>query len=162
MRPIAAARLGRLADNGGSTFTHLLKPASPAIGAAVAATAGSDQRGIGRPDPDSGAYERRLCRGTLVNRVGTSGDDTVVGTSKADGIMGLGGDDILNGQDGPDALCGAKGADTLRGRMGDDVLFGAAGQDLLRGAKGDDTLNGGKGTDDCVGGGGSNVLISCP
>jgi CSLREA domain-containing protein len=55
-------RLGFLADNGGPTRTHALKPASPAIGR-VPCAPGIDQRGVPRPqgaDCDSGAFERRV------------------------------------------------------------------------------------------------------
>jgi hypothetical protein len=53
--------LGGFANNGGQTSTHALVAGSPAIGAAnPAACAGTDQRGVGRPQEgtcDSGAFE---------------------------------------------------------------------------------------------------------
>jgi hypothetical protein len=64
-------RLGPLANNGGPTRTHALRPGSPAIDAGNPATPGSggnacaaaDQRGVARPQGsrcDIGAYERRI------------------------------------------------------------------------------------------------------
>ncbi len=61
-----AARLGPLADNGGPTWTHLLRPGNPAFNAGDAATCaaspvnGIDQRGVTRPQGaqcDIGAVE---------------------------------------------------------------------------------------------------------
>jgi CSLREA domain-containing protein len=59
---IGDPRLRPLADNGGPTRTHALKPGSPAIDAG-AACASTDQRGVSRPQGsacDIGAYERRV------------------------------------------------------------------------------------------------------
>jgi predicted outer membrane repeat protein len=57
--PAAAALLGPLAMNGGSTATHALLPGSPAIDHGAGCTVG-DQRGVPRPQGaacDAGAYE---------------------------------------------------------------------------------------------------------
>ena len=52
--------LGPLADNGGPTKTHSLKPDSPAINRASGLDLKSDQRGVRRgKHPDSGAFEAR-------------------------------------------------------------------------------------------------------
>ena len=68
-----SAQLIALANNGGTTNTHALLPASPAInnGSACAAT---DQRGVARPQPaggqcDVGAYEYRAPTLTAITNV---------------------------------------------------------------------------------------------
>ena len=63
---------GPLADNGGTTFTHALLEGSPALNGAGPTAAPTDQRGVPRTS-DIGAYERELCGGVVVNRVGTDG-----------------------------------------------------------------------------------------
>lgn len=40
---------------------------------------------------DIGAYERSSCLGVLINRVGTTGNDTITGGSGNDGILALAG-----------------------------------------------------------------------
>jgi CSLREA domain-containing protein len=67
------AMLGPLGSNGGTSQTHSLLTGSPAIDRGVAACAPTDQRGFARPFPaggacDSGAYERWVCDGTVVNQ----------------------------------------------------------------------------------------------
>ena len=60
-RPSTDPRLGRLAANGGPTWTQALLPGSPAIDGA-AGCPNHDQRGVRRPQGkrcDIGAYERR-------------------------------------------------------------------------------------------------------
>jgi CSLREA domain-containing protein len=143
--------LGPLADNGGSTFTHALLTGSPAINGAGAGAAATDQRGVPRSS-DIGAYELATCGGKVVNRVGTSGKDTVGGTAASDGFLGLDGKDTLKGLGGKDGLCGGKGKDKLKG---------GAGKDKLIGGPGPDTLIGGKGKDRCKGGGGKDKLKNC-
>ena len=135
-------RLGPLADNGGSTFTHAVLPRSPAIDAAGGGAAGSDQRGVPRKVPDIGAYEFATCGGKVVNRVGTSGKDKLNGTAKADGILGLAGRDLLKGGAGKDGLCGGGGKDKLRGQGGRDTLIGGKGKDLCKGGPGEDRERG--------------------
>lgn len=139
--------LGPLADNGGTTFTRALLTGSPAIGAASAAAAATDQRGVPRSAPDMGAYELATCGGVTVNRVGTEGSDKLTGTSGADGILALGGKDLLKGLAGKDGLCGGNGKDTLKGGGGKDRLRGQGGRDLLVGGKGKDSCKGGAGKD---------------
>jgi CSLREA domain-containing protein len=131
--------LGPLANNGGSTLTHALLAGSPAINAGGKGVTPADQRGVPRRTPDIGAYEFARCGGRVVNRVGTSGMDTLVGTKRADGILGLGGMDILRGRAGKDGLCGGKGKDTLLGGKGKDTLLGGKGKDKLKGGPGKDS-----------------------
>lgn len=144
---IGQLTLGPLAENGGPTPTHALPAGSPALGAAVAPATALDQRGAPRKAPDSGAYERVLCGGVLVNLVGTSGPDRLRGTAAADGILGLAGKDVLNGGKGKDGLCGGVGKDTLRGGPGKDKLRGEGGKDRLIGGGAADRCNGGPGRD---------------
>jgi len=143
----ADPKLGPLANNGGPTFTLALGSGSPAINAGVTVVGvNADERGVPRPagpKPDIGAYERASCGGTLVDRVGTAGNDSLTGTSGADGMLGLGGNDTLKGGGGPDALCGGKGNDQLFGGPGNDNLFG------------------GLGIDTCSQGSGSGIRNSC-
>jgi len=149
-----APKLGTLASNGGSTDTIALLKGSPALNRASGCPS-ADQRGATRSlggKCDSGAYERILCRGVLVNRVGTSAKNTLKGTSKADGLLGLGGNDTLKGLGGNDGLCGGKG---------NDRLFGGKGKDRLSGQAGRDTLNGGPKNDGCVGGPGRDRTRKC-
>ncbi len=131
-------RLGPLANNGGSTFTHALLPGSPAIDAADAEAASTDQRGVPRGSPDIGAYEFARCGERVVNRVGTAGADTLIGTKGADGILGLGGNDVLKGRAGNDGLCGGAGRDRLLGQGGEDTLIGGKGKDRCKGGPGRD------------------------
>jgi CSLREA domain-containing protein len=161
------ALLGPLADNGGSTFTHALLTGSPAINGAGAGAAPTDQRGVPRSS-DIGAYELVSCGAVVVNRVGSSGNDTVTGTAAADGFLLLAGNDSASGLGGADALCGGDnrdkltggpGKDLLRGEGGKDKLKGGPGKDLLRGEGGKDKLKGGGGKDKLVGGPGPDILI---
>lgn len=137
-------KLAGLRFNGGlirGLSTHALLQGSPAI------NGGDPGLGCETPDQrsaprcmggraDIGAYERIACRGILVNRVGTRGDDLPVGplapTSKRDGIIGLEGDDRLKGADGNDALCGGPGDDHLDGGAGTDACAGGPGIDQAR------------------------------
>jgi CSLREA domain-containing protein len=131
--------LGPLADNGGPTFTHALLKGSPAIDGAGPGAAAVDQRGVPRSS-DIGAYEFATCGKVVVNRVGTSGKDTLSGTSGADGILALDGKDTLKGLAGKDGLCGGNGKDKLIGGKGADKLIGGTGKDSCKGGKGKDTL----------------------
>lgn len=145
----ANPKLGPLADNGGRSRTHALLAGSSAIdsGSAVFKPP-NDQRYLLRSGlPDMGAYERVLCGKVAVNRIGTSGSETLVGTAGADGILGFDGKDKLKGLAGKDALCGGRGKDTLIGGSGNDSLYGEAGPDKLVGGKGRDRLRGGAGRD---------------
>jgi CSLREA domain-containing protein len=130
-------RLGKLANNGGSTLTHALLAGSPAIDGGGGA-APTDQRGVPRRAPDIGAYEFARCGGIVVNRVGTSGEDSLAGTRGSDGILGLGGKDKLSGRAGKDGLCGGSGRDRLKGGGGKDTLTGGRGRDVCKGGPGKD------------------------
>ena len=150
-----AVALGPLAFNGGPTETHSLPGGSPAVNHGPTSGSGTDQRGVPRPvGPafDTGAYERVLCSGLLVNVVGTNAKDTLKGTARADGILAQGGNDTVRSGAGNDKACGGNG---------NDKLFGEAGNDNLLGESGNDLLDGGTGNDACVGGPGSDELKSC-
>ncbi|MGZ8665559.1 MAG: choice-of-anchor Q domain-containing protein [Solirubrobacterales bacterium] len=171
-------KLGPLDSNGGPTGTQALLPGSPAInngnpaalGSGGAACPAVDERGAKRKNCDIGAYERRKCSGVLINRVGTSGADTLGGTPGRDGFVSFGGHDVINSGRAADAVCAGAGRDTVRagagrdrvgGGPGPDRLFGNAGRDLLLGGAGGDFINGGTGSDSCRGGAGRDSLRSC-
>ena len=136
-RTNVTARLGPLANNGGSTLTRALLPRSPAIDSGSGA-APTDQRGVPRHASDIGAYEFATCGGRVVNLVGTSGNESLAGTRRSDGILGLGGTDILKGGAGRDGLCGGPGKDRLMGQGGEDTLIGGKGKDRCKGGPGRD------------------------
>jgi CSLREA domain-containing protein len=147
--------LGPLALNGGPTETHSLPSGSIAVNHGPTTGAGTDQRGVPRPVGaafDTGAYERVLCSGLLVNVVGTNAKDTLTGTARADGVLAQGGNDTVRSGAGNDKACGGSGNDKLFGEGGNDTLLGQAGNDLL---------DGGPGSDACVGGPGTDELKSC-
>jgi CSLREA domain-containing protein len=152
---IGPVELGPLAFNGGPTETHSLPAGSAAVNHGPAEGPETDQRGVPRPvgpAPDTGAYERVLCSGLLVNVVGTEGNDSLRGSALADGILAQGGNDTVRSGAGNDKACGGEGKDKLFGDSGNDKLLGEAGNDLLDGGSGNDT---------CVGGPGTNELKSC-
>lgn len=146
------AGLELLADYGGPTMTHALQPSSPAIDGG--GTCGpADQRGAPRSGPcDIGAYELVLCGNVAVNRIGTSGDDTLTGTDDADGILGLGGNDSISTGAANDSVCAGGGKDTIDLGPGNDSALGEAGADRLRGLGGKDLLRGGTENDRLSGG----------
>jgi CSLREA domain-containing protein len=144
--------LGPLSDNGGPTQTHALLTASPAINAGGPTCTATDQRGLPRNDCDIGAYELVFCKGAVVNRIGTDGNDTLVGTSGPDGFLAFGGNDKVKGLGGKDTACLGPGKDTGAGGGGKDRLFGEGGKDRLKGQGGNDRMVGGPGKDRCVGG----------
>ena len=84
---------------------------------------------------DSGAYERVTCGGVLVNRVGTSGKDTLTGTGIADGMLGLGGNDTLRVSAPTTASAAARATKKLFGGKGKDRLLGQAGKDMSTAAQ---------------------------
>ena len=127
-----------LGDNGGPTATHALIKASPAINAGANCPA-VDQRGVTRKKCDIGAWELVLCRGAVVNRIGTAGADLLTGTAGRDGILGLAGQDTLRGLSGNDGLCGGTGPDTLEGGPGNDTMDGGPGRDTCLGQSGRNT-----------------------
>jgi CSLREA domain-containing protein len=158
-----------LADNGGPVPTHALQPGSVAINAGDPAAPGSggtacastDARGLPRSDCDIGAYELVFCKGAVVNRIGTDGNDTLVGTSGPDGFLAFGGKDTVKGLGGKDTACLGAGNDTAAGGGGKDRLFGEQGKDRLKGQGGNDRLVGGPGKDTCVGGPGKKDRANC-
>jgi RTX calcium-binding nonapeptide repeat (4 copies) len=138
---------GKLADNGGSTETVALPPASLAHAIGFACTP-TDQRGVPRPARcDAGAYQRVTCGLRPVNLVGTAGPDTLLGSSRSDVILAMAGDDRLIGHGGADTICGGGGRDTLFGGPGRDRLFGDSGRDTIHGGPGYDACSGGRGRD---------------
>ncbi len=153
-------KLRPLADNGGPTPTHALRPGSPALGAGGACPL-TDQRGVLRSLGglcDIGAYELVRCRGEAADHVGTNGPDALTGTKGRDVFVLLGGADRARGLGGDDVFCGGAGHDTELGGRGDDREYGDTGRDDLRGGPGDDLLSGGGGRDRLRGGGGEDRL----
>jgi len=162
--------LGPLTNNGGFSPTHALAAGSPAVdagnplppGSGGAACEATDQRGAGRAGAcDIGAYELVFCKGAVVNRIGTDGNDTLVGTSGPDGFLAFGGKDTVKGLGGKDTACLGAGNDTAAGGGGKDRLFGEQGKDRLKGQGGNDRLVGGPGKDTCVGGPGKKDRANC-
>jgi CSLREA domain-containing protein len=152
---------GPLADNGGPVPTRALLPGSPAIdagdpgapGSGGTACAATDARGASRTGTcDIGAYELVVCKGAVVNRLGTEGNDTLVGTTGPDGFLAFGGNDLVRGLGGKDTACLGPGKDVGAGGGGKDRLFGEGGKDRLKGQGGNDRLVGGPGKDTCIGG----------
>ncbi len=158
-------KLGALADNGGPTQTHALLTGSPAIDAGNPATPGSggsacpaaDQRGLAR-NCDIGAYELVLCAEVPVNRIGTTGDNTLTGTDGSDGFLAGDGNDTATGLAGDDAFCMEGGNDSSDGGDGNDTSSGGAGNDKSIGGGGNDTDQAGAGNDNAKGGGGKDLL----
>jgi CSLREA domain-containing protein len=153
--------LGPLADNGGPNETHPLLAGSPAIDAGGADCAPTDQRGVPRSSCDIGAYELAFCLGTVINRVGTTGNDILLGTSGVDGFLAQAGNDVARGMGGKDRACLGPGNDTGAGGGGKDRLIGEQGKDKLKGQAGNDRLKGGPGKDTCIGGGGPRDKAVC-
>jgi Ca2+-binding RTX toxin-like protein len=168
-------QLGPLADNGGTTATHALRPGSPAIDKGSAT--GTDQRGLPRPvdflgalngtatganAADIGAFEFQppACKGRPATIVGEGG--VTEGTTKADVIVGSDARDVIRARSGNDLVCAGKGSDKVIGGAGKDTLRGEAGKDTLRGGKGRDRLIGGKGRDRLFGGAGRDKLRGGP
>jgi CSLREA domain-containing protein len=130
--PDGYVSLGPLQNNGGPTSTHAVLPTTEPdpIGRGVSCEA-TDQRGVPRNlggACESGAYERVLCAGGVVNRVGTQSADRMTGTSASEVFLMLGGNDVLNPGGGTDRACMGAGNDTVSAKDGTrDVLRGEAG-----------------------------------
>jgi hypothetical protein len=125
--PILAGDLG---NNGGPTPTHAIGATSKARNTGMGCEA-TDQRGVPRNLSgacDIGAYERVLCFGQPVNRVGTNGNDRMTGGAAAEVFLTLGGRDVVNPGGGNDRLCLGTGNDTARIRgNGIDRAHGQGG-----------------------------------
>jgi Ca2+-binding RTX toxin-like protein len=162
-------KLGPLGNNGGPAATHPLLAGSPAIDSGNPPGGPDDcwafdQRRVRRTlggRCDMGAYERVLCGGVAVNRIGTNGGDRLVGTNGRDGFLGMGGLDSLFGRRGNDGLCGNNGHDKINGGPGADYLNGAGGRDTLKGGGGRDRLLGKGGRDTCIGGPARDTASGC-
>ena len=104
--------------------------------------------------------QRKIQRGTItiLETVGTKGDDRLEGVAGIDHMDGKEGNDTLEGRGGNDRLRGGKGDDKLFGGEGNDHLIGGEGNDMLKGGKGDDLLYGGEGNDILKGGKGDDSL----
>lgn len=150
--------------NGGMFLTQALLPGSTAINRGGTAATGPtacpeiDSRGAPRNGRcDVGAYELVKCKGVLVNRVGSAGEDNsatlplTTPTPLADGVIGLAGNDTLKGADGNDGLCGGEDDDTLKGGKGNDKLVGGPDKDRLVGGPGRDVCVGGPARDTATG-----------
>jgi CSLREA domain-containing protein len=154
------AKLGPLADNGGPTPTHALRPGSAAIDRGTACPP-TDQRNVLRSLGgvcDIGAYELVRCKGQAADQIGTNGADVVIGSRGRDVFMLLGGNDRALGLGGGDVFCGGAGHDTEIGGSGKDREYGDTGKDKLIGGPGNDLLVGGGGRDRLKGGGGRDRL----
>jgi CSLREA domain-containing protein len=155
-------KLASLADYGGRTQTQALLAGSPALDSGGPGCPPADQRGAPRSGAcDRGAYELVLCRGTVVNRVGTEDEDVLKGTPGPDGFLALGGPDRVAGRGSADGACGGTGKDLIVGGRGSDRLAANAGKDFLLGGEGKDRLNGGPGRDKCNGGSNRDRASGC-
>jgi Ca2+-binding RTX toxin-like protein len=174
-------QLSALANNGGTTPTHLPALGSAALDSGVANATTPDQRGQARPfdDPeianatgsdgsDIGAVELfRDIPPEIVERCfkvvyrvqrGTEGPETINGTTDRDGIFAGGGDDIVTGLEAGDCLIGSRGNDVVSGEVGDDLVFGDPGADKVYGDAGDDDVRGQGGPDKVYGGDGDDRI----
>jgi CSLREA domain-containing protein len=178
----ASAALGPLANNGGSTQTHVPGITSAAIDTGIPDGLTTDQRSLSRTadlsqipngagdGTDIGAVEIQaaVCQARNVPRVdGTGGNDSLTGTAGADAIFALAGDDTASARAGDDCVEGDEGNDILNGNVGNDELFGDGGNDRASGGEGNDdvfgnerkdTIAGNKGRDKLSGGGGKDKL----
>src|SRR5918997_3582421 len=112
-----------------------------------------------------------------VNKVGTSGPDTLRGTNGSDNLLGKGGNDVLWGLGGSDNLLGGEGKDwvlagnerrfqggdkNLDGGPGNDGVQGGNGSDDMVGGSGNDFVDGWRGSDDITGDRGADYLVDGP
>jgi Ca2+-binding RTX toxin-like protein len=91
-----------------------------------------------------------------VNKIGTSGPDTLRGTNGNDNLIGRGGNDELYPLDGRDNVLGGAGKDCLVCATRQHRFF--TGDKNLDGGPGNDFLWSGKGTDNVLGDAGNDLL----
>ena len=182
-QPGVDPQLGPLADNGGTTQTHLPQQGSPLVDAGDDARCDdADQRGVERSDAacDTGSVELVADAPTdsdgdgvadaLEEAAGSDPNDptsvpqcagrdyTILGTLDADVINGTRRADVIVTLDGDDTVRGLGGRDTVCGGTGNDDLRGGNGRDALFGGTGNDDLRGGNGRDALFGGTGNDDL----
>jgi Ca2+-binding RTX toxin-like protein len=88
----------------------------------------------------------------VVERKGSSGNDTLNGQDNIDNVMrGLGGNDTIRGRGGNDSLSGGANNDKVYGDGGDDKVGGDGGNDSVYGGAGNDRAYGGAGNDKVYG-----------
>jgi hypothetical protein len=98
-----------------------------------------------------------------VNKVGTSGPDTLRGTNGDDNLAGLGGNDKLFSLGGDDNLVGGSGKDVVMAGRNDPEHPGTArGDKNLMGGPGNDIVFGGPSFNNVVGAGGNDLLVDGP
>ena len=99
---------------------------------------------------------------SVVNIIGSQGNDTITVNGGANFIDGQDGDDIIDAGGGNDTLDGGEGDDILIGGTGSDTVNGAAGNDTIFWTFGDGppTIDGGADTDtlEIIGTAAANVL----
>nr|WP_274387473.1 family 16 glycosylhydrolase [Salsipaludibacter albus] len=175
--------LGPLADNGGSTLTHLPADTSPVVDAGTDACDEVDQRGVERVDDtcDAGSVEVVVdpdrdgdadgVPDVIEEAAGSDPDDpaslpacagrtfTLLGTLEDDDLVGTDGDDVILALDGDDRVDAGDGDDVVCGGTGADELAGGDDRDLLLGEAGNDVLSGGNAPDELRGGGDDDRLV---
>ncbi|MGQ0620950.1 MAG: choice-of-anchor Q domain-containing protein [Panacagrimonas sp.] len=181
---IAVPGLAPLADNGGLTLTHALRPASPAVDAVTGTCPGptTDQRGAARPADgdgrsptacDIGAFEFGAPAPSTVDGDSDGVPDAVDNCSTtfnpdqadtdADGVGDACDESPLGLCEGRTVTIGVGAIRTgasIVGTDGDDVLGGGFGDDLIEGRGGNDLICGGDGNDRLMGGAGNDRLLA--
>lgn len=173
-----------LADNGGPTQTHALRPGSPAIDRVAAGECpppAEDQRGEDRPRDgdgngsarcDSGAFEkapppppeRPACDDGRDNDGDGKTDLRDPGCSSRQDDSeknrpGAGRPECtITGTVGDDVLTGTDGRDVICAKGGDDTVQSLDRNDIVFGGGGDDSINGGDGDDRLYGGAGRDSI----
>ena len=92
-----------------------------------------------------------------LDKLGTSGPDTLRGTNKSDHLLGRGGGDDIYGLGGTDNLQGGPGKDFVFGGRREHFRFSGGNKNLM-GGPGNDYANGGLGSDNVAGQEGNDLL----